>query len=877
MTIKQTSQQTFSNYQPTVNVACCLALLLLCGCSSSTAPPEDLQSKTPGETSEEAAAKAPVGPPASELLAKMRAVYRDAKSYTDNATVVFYAVVRSSGSEQEIPFTRASVAFARPNKLHVTYQKNISSPQEESFEIVSNGTFVRSQANEIPQQIHEAIAPLELSAENFIPEPALRGALLESAIENTLPPLALLLESNKEKAVFPGEDQARRLADAELDGIAYHRVEISNPAGKRVLWIDTKQFTLRRMELPTENQRQQINARNEYSEFLVWIDFESVTIDSVIEPDTFELAIPEGARRVRRFIPPPPAGPPEYFGKPVGDYSFTTLEGEEVTPETLEGKVTVLDFWFTNCPPCKSQTPVLNKVYEKFKDSEDVAFYAVSTDSRVVDNELVEETLVSWGGQMPILRDLKSSGNRKLGVRQTPSLILVDKKGRLQVFQVGAHQRPEPMIEAIQQLVDGEDLAANERDKHAEYMAMYEKALETAEITDSIVEVEIARPEVTPRKLPKKMGFKKLWQTTAEQLQQPGDVQIVAGSEEGDFRLLVLDEGKSIVELDPTGKTVGRHELPTHDEQAGGFLRSWSNEKGERWTLASGVGWQQIYVFDKNWEQILAFPDEKHSGIGDVLFTDLTGSGTPVMHVGYWGGLGVQGGTLDGRRLWSNRKLNHVLQIGTGPTLANGKPSAWCTSTRGTLMQLGANGRTLQERYVLGQSLMYFASQANGASQPGDESHCGLSIGKVGQYTAVGFDSLGKVAWEYPLPAGEYGEQLPRIQTGQLGSHPVWFVAAANGSLHCLSTTGKLVDRFDVGEIMTGVATRSLGEETLLLVSTAENLTAWQVSSPPAPKPPAKPKPKKKLKESAEAEAKEPKSAKPEEPAKSKPLKAKQG
>ncbi|NOZ40116.1 MAG: redoxin domain-containing protein [Planctomycetes bacterium] len=420
-------------------------------------------------------------------MEKMRGVYREAKSYTDNATVVFHAVVRSTGGEVETPFTRTSVAFERPNKLHVTYTKNISSPEEERYEVVSNGVVVRSSAKEIPLQIHEAIAPLELSAENFIPEPALRGAVLENGIENTLPQVALLLESDKERTVFPGEDQARTLADAELDGIPYHRLELPSPEGKRVLWIDPQRFTLRRMEIPIDDQREQINDHNQYTKFSLWIDFDSVMLDPEIESATFQLALPEKARRVRRFIPPPPAGPPEFLGKPVGPFSFATLDGEEVTPETLAGKVVVLDFWFTNCPPCKAQTPVLNQVYEHFKDSGDVAFYAVSTDSRVVDNEVVAKTLLSWGGHMPLVRDLRQTGNRILNVRKTPSLLLIDRESRLQTFQVGFHQTPEPLIKAIERLVDGEDIPTAEREKYAQALAKYEQTLDAATIEDPIV------------------------------------------------------------------------------------------------------------------------------------------------------------------------------------------------------------------------------------------------------------------------------------------------------------------------------------------------------------------------------------------------------
>lgn len=812
-----------------------LLLLLLCcllplvGCSNSTT------SSASGTA--ESATNGNRGPEPQALLTKVRQAYASAKSYTDSASVVFYAVPRVTGTEREIPFTRSSVAFVRPNKLHVVHTTNIASPQEERYEIASDGVIVRSSAAEIADQIHEAIAPKTISTENFIPEPALRGAILTNSIENTLPQLALLLNENPDQTFFPGASEAQSLADEQLDGQTYHRLQLRGPAGKRVLWIDPQTFAIRRMEMPIENQRKQLNPNNQFSSVAVWIDFEDVSFDAEIDEATFTLAVPDGARRVRRFIPPPPPGPPEQLGKPVSQFLFTSLDGEEVTPGSLKGKVVVLDFWSTNCPPCRAQTPVLNEVYQQFRDNDEVEFLAVSTDSRVVPNDTVANALASWGGEMPIVRDLKSSGYHDLNVRQTPTLLLVDRNGRLQSFQIGAHSRPEPLIEAVQRLVDGENLVAIDREKHSGFVAKYEEALAAAEIKDSIIEVEVVRPEVGARALPERLKLRQLWQTSAEQIARPGAMQILVHEAWGPTaRLIALDGGQAIVELNfATGQIIGRHELPEHEERSAGFLRSWSNNEGEPTYLVSGVGWQKVFVLDSSWEHSLSFPDEQHSGIGDVLFDDLTGSGTPVMYVGYWGGLGVQGGTLDGRRLWSNRRLNHVVQLGVGPVASipntdddTSARTVWCTSTRGTLLQLAADGKSIQERYIPGQALMYFASA------PDSDNQCGLSVGQAGHYTAVGFNAKNELLWEYPLPPGEYAEPLSRIQSVQLpDGTSVWLVVAANGSLHWLDDDGKLVDRFDYGELLTGVSMNTLGDQTILFVSTPSHLTAWEVTSTP--------------------------------------------
>lgn len=180
--------------------------------------------------------------------------------------------------------------------------------------------------------------------------------------------------------------------------------------------------------------------------------------------------------------------------------------------------------------------------------------------------------------------------------------------------------------------------------------------------------------------------------------------------------------------------------------------------------------------------------------------------------------------------------MNHVLQIGPGPTTADGQRTNWCTSTRGTLTLLGADGKLLQELYVSGQALMYFASQPEDTPPSDNSKHCGLAVGAAGQYTAVGFEDTGEPSWEYPLPVGEYVEPLPRLQSVRLpNGDQAWLVVAANGSLHWLSKTGELIAKFEYGDILTGVVMQTVGDQTMLLVSTAKQLTAWEVKSASAP------------------------------------------
>ncbi|MGH9866336.1 MAG: redoxin family protein, partial [Candidatus Acidiferrales bacterium] len=62
------------------------------------------------------------------------------------------------------------------------------------------------------------------------------------------------------------------------------------------------------------------------------------------------------------------------------EFSFTTLDGTQVSLETLHGKVALLDFWATWCPPCRESVPTLLSLHKKFA-GKPVEFVGISADS----------------------------------------------------------------------------------------------------------------------------------------------------------------------------------------------------------------------------------------------------------------------------------------------------------------------------------------------------------------------------------------------------------------------------------------------------------------------------------------------------------------
>ena len=71
------------------------------------------------------------------------------------------------------------------------------------------------------------------------------------------------------------------------------------------------------------------------------------------------------------------------INKKVPNFNFINQNGEFFSDNHLKGKITVLDFFFTNCPgPCPIMTYNMKSLYDDFSNSEEVQFVAITVDPK---------------------------------------------------------------------------------------------------------------------------------------------------------------------------------------------------------------------------------------------------------------------------------------------------------------------------------------------------------------------------------------------------------------------------------------------------------------------------------------------------------------
>ena len=127
------------------------------------------------------------------------------------------------------------------------------------------------------------------------------------------------------------------------------------------------------------------------------------------------------------------AGDAPAAAAPSTDFRLKTIDGRTLGPKDFRGQVVVVDFWATWCGPCHLQARILEPVYRDFK-GRGVQFLAANVGE---EPEQVKKFLKDKPFPYPVLLDPSNDISTELGVAALPTLMVVDKKGKVAYFQSG--------------------------------------------------------------------------------------------------------------------------------------------------------------------------------------------------------------------------------------------------------------------------------------------------------------------------------------------------------------------------------------------------------------------------------------------------------
>lgn len=139
--------------------------------------------------------------------------------------------------------------------------------------------------------------------------------------------------------------------------------------------------------------------------------------------------------------------------KPAPELKLQDIDGKSHNLAELRGKVVLVNFWATWCPPCRREMPSMQRLYQSLpKERFEILAVNIGED---------DGTVFAFTGTLepsptfPLLLDHDSGALRKWPVKGLPTSFIIDKKGRMVLRAVGGRDFDSPSVAAqLQTLID---------------------------------------------------------------------------------------------------------------------------------------------------------------------------------------------------------------------------------------------------------------------------------------------------------------------------------------------------------------------------------------------------------------------------------------
>jgi thiol-disulfide isomerase/thioredoxin len=124
-----------------------------------------------------------------------------------------------------------------------------------------------------------------------------------------------------------------------------------------------------------------------------------------------------------------------FFRNPVAVPRFTAndLDGREISSDSWKGKVIIVNFWATWCPPCRAEIPDLVALQDKYRD----ALQVVGVSEDEAPPEQVKRFAAEHHINYPVVMTNKQLQKLFPNVQALPTSFIVDREGRLVQKHVG--------------------------------------------------------------------------------------------------------------------------------------------------------------------------------------------------------------------------------------------------------------------------------------------------------------------------------------------------------------------------------------------------------------------------------------------------------
>ena len=108
------------------------------------------------------------------------------------------------------------------------------------------------------------------------------------------------------------------------------------------------------------------------------------------------------------------------------NFTLTDLSGKNWTLKDLRGKVVLLNFWATWCPPCRKEMPDLEALYRRF-EPQGLVILGVSDEDTDKAKPFIEQQGITY----PVLLDPGRKVNELFQIQGIPKTFVYDRDGKI--------------------------------------------------------------------------------------------------------------------------------------------------------------------------------------------------------------------------------------------------------------------------------------------------------------------------------------------------------------------------------------------------------------------------------------------------------------
>ena len=561
---------------------------------------------------------------ARQVIDQCRDAYQKLSSYEDEGYVRL--AYRMSGEllEDRAPL---SIAFERPGKLGIRAYSVEAGPTNGRWYLQLRD----SGASAVASQVISRAVPAKADFAWLLADPAIAEEL-GAGLAGFPPQLDMLLGPNPMAGLVDDSALLQLDAPETVNGELCYTLQVVRGPATYKLWIHQESLLLRRLQLPSSNLTAEMLADKNITNVQLTIELPGIRTNELVDWQKFAVTIPNDAKLVSRFVPAPQPLPLDRLGVKAPAFRLRTPEAQQTAngPTAFnsadsQNKITVLT-WLADHPACRETAAQMSAVAASVGASgaaDRIQFINVWAEPTPAAGTTFKDLAKQWNLTGKLAIDSEAVGLELFGVREAPTVVVLDGDNRLQIFEERANPiLPQLLPGLLVRLASGDDLAAEvlahaklERQRHAAELSMAAAVDANRQVFEQPTSYSSSVIALTP---------------TGKDLTY-GDAQIVA---------LAVDDSQMIWTLTNDGKL--RREDPSAQSNRE-FRTRWSitpNSPARLEVSADGkflafsqLNSRTVELFDTSIEQNRVVQFDSSEGVVDLHWMALAGAKSPRLAV----------------------------------------------------------------------------------------------------------------------------------------------------------------------------------------------------------------------------------------------------